>query len=98
MLNGKRLLWEDMRLSIPQELILSPLLFLTYINNLPNGLNSIVKLFDDTSLFSVVHSIIESSLQWKTSFNPDPRSNKTSSRDHFQCQPPSPRPSTRKKS
>ena len=60
MLNGKRLLWEDMRLSIPQELILSPLLFLTYINNLPNGLNSIVKLFDDTSLFSVVHSIIDS--------------------------------------
>ena len=63
------------------------LLFLSYINDLPNGLNSNVKLFaDDTSLFSVVHNIYESvnllnshlsklnqwTLQWKMSFNPDP--------------------------
>ena len=63
------------------------LLFLIYINDLPNGLNSNVKLFaDDTSLFSVVHNITDSAnllnsdlskinefaLQWKMSFTPDP--------------------------
>ena len=63
------------------------LLFLSYIKNLPDGLNSNVKLFaDDTSLFSVVHNIYESlnllnsnlsklnqwARQWKMSFNPDP--------------------------
>ena len=63
------------------------LLFLSYINDLPDGLNSNVKLSaDDTSLFSVVHNIYESfnllnsnlsklnqwALQWKMSFNPDP--------------------------
>ena len=57
--------------------------FLIYINDLPNGMNSNVKLFaDDTSLFSVVHNITDSSnllnsdlskinewaLQWKMSF------------------------------
>ena len=62
-------------------------LFLIYINDLPIGLNSNVKLFaDDTSLFSVVHNITDSAnllnsdlskinewaLQWKMSFNPDP--------------------------
>ena len=60
--------------------------FLIYINNLPEGLNSEVKLFaDDTSLFSIANcvstsaSTLNSNLlkiqdwtyQWKMSFNPD---------------------------
>ena len=66
--------------------ILGPLLFLIYINDLPDGLSSNCKLLaDDTSLFSVVHDItigsskLNSDLakisEWafkqKMSFNPD---------------------------
>ena len=64
------------------------LLFLIYVNDLPNGLKSECKLFaDNTSLFSIIHDISTSArdtnndlltlisnwaFQWKTSFNPDP--------------------------
>ena len=86
-----RFLWSIFQLAIiraggPQESVLEPLFFLIYINNLPEGLNSEVKLFaDDTSLFSIVNcvntsaSTLNSDLlkiqdwayQWKMSFNPD---------------------------
>ena len=39
-----------------QRIVLGPLLFLVYINGLPDGLKSKQKLFaDDTSLLSVIH-------------------------------------------
>ena len=86
-----RFVWSIFQLAIiraggPQESVLDPLFFLIYINNLPEGLNSEVKLFaDDTSLFSIVNcvntsaSTLNSDLlkiqdwayQWKMSFNPD---------------------------
>ena len=68
--------------------ILGPLLFLIYMNDLPDRLNSIAKLIaDDTSLFSIVHNPNESAkhlnlglsvvsqwaYQWKMIFNPDPK-------------------------
>ena len=87
MLNGQHLSWPDVKAGVLQGSILGSLPFLTYINDLPNGLNSNVKLSaDDTSLFFVVHNISDSvnllnrnlskinewALQWKMSFNPDP--------------------------
>ena len=88
LLNGQVSDWSDVRAGVPQGFILSPLLFLIYINDLSEGLSSNTKLFaDDTSLFSVIHDSNTSALevnsdlakinrwafQWKMSFNPDPK-------------------------
>ena len=85
-LNDQCSSWVDIRVGVPQSSILGPLLFLIYVNDLPNGLKSEFKLFaDDTSLFFVVHDISTSAsdinkdltlisnwdFQWKMSFNPD---------------------------
>ena len=67
---------------------MGPLLFLIYINDLPNGLKANAKLFaDDTSLFTIVKDKQESAdilsndlltiskwaFNWKMLFNPDPK-------------------------
>ena len=57
-LNGQTSSWTEVNAGVSQGSILGPLLFLIYINDLPDVLSSNVKLFaDDTSLFSVVHDI-----------------------------------------
>ena len=78
--------WSKIKAGVPQGSILEPLLFLVYINELPEGLTTNAKLFaDDTSLFSVVYDSTLSSVslnndllkisqwayQWKMTFNPD---------------------------
>ena len=63
-LNGQSSSWTNVNAGVPQGSILDPLLFLIYINDLPDSLSSNAKLFaDDTSLFSVVHDINASTIE-----------------------------------
>ena len=85
-INGQSSYWLPVKAGVLQESIFGPLLFLSFINDLPDGLLSNVKLFaDDTALFSTGNSPIDTAnelshdlkkindwaIKWKMLFNLD---------------------------
>ena len=85
MVRGEYSEWVDVISGVPQGSVLGPILFLIYVNNIPEIVNCSIKMFaDDTKLFRTVKSIDDCNIlqndlntlsqltnDWLLSFNVD---------------------------
>ena len=56
-MNGHLSSWAQVVSGVPQESVLGPLLFILYVNDIPDLIESTVKMFaDDTKIYSVIQS------------------------------------------
>ena len=83
-INGKKSEWQNVTSGIPQGSVLGPLLFLIYINDLPDGIMSNIYMYaDDTKLYREIkspedHQILQNDLtklcvwskKWLLKFHP----------------------------
>ena len=66
MLNGHLCPWCNIESGVSQGLIVRPLLFLIYINNLSDSLKANVRIFEDNVSFFCIHNINLSSNNMKS--------------------------------
>ena len=83
-INGQKSEWQKVTSGIPQGSVLGPLLFLIYINDLPDGITSTIYMYaDDTKLYREIkspddHQILQNDLsklctwskKWLLKFHP----------------------------
>ena len=95
--------WIGIKAGVPQGSILSPLLFLIYINDIVEDIGFVIRLFaDDTSLYFVVDNPIDAAnvlnsdlnkihlwaKKWLVTFNPSKSECLLFSRKHKPLHPP----------